>query len=251
MYKVCIVNYAKVRVHSSLYTYSLGSIMIPWTQLGSAQIPNNGGELKFSQRGDEFSIRLSGIRGELMNSRLYNSEKVLAELGCAYLNSTDNAQVLVGGLGMGYTLAAALKAVTSNSQVTVAELIPEVVVWNQGPLGNCANNPLQDSRTKVHIGDVRVLLNIKQPTFDAILLDVDNGPEGLTQKGNNSIYSLQGLDNIYKTLRPKGMLAIWSAGPDEQFTVRLKKAGFKADSRVVRARPGKGSRHTIFLARKP
>lgn len=251
MYKVCIVNYAKVRVHSSLYTYSLGSIMIPWTQLGSAQIPNNGGELKFSQRGDEFSIRLSGIRGELMNSRLYNSEKVLAELGCAYLNSTDNAQVLVGGLGMGYTLAAALKAVTSNSQVTVAELIPEVVVWNQGPLGNCANNPLQDPRTKVHIGDVRELLNNRQPTFDAILLDVDNGPEGLTQKGNNSIYSLQGLDNIFKTLRPKGMLAIWSAGPDEQFTVRLKKAGFKADSRVVRARPGKGSRHTIFLARKP
>jgi spermidine synthase len=250
MYKVCIINYAKVRVHNFLYRYSLGSIMIPWTQLGSAQIPNNGGELKFSQRGDEFSIRLSGIRGELMNSRLYNSEKVLAELGCAYLNSTNNAQVLVGGLGMGYTLAAALKAVTSNSQVTVAELIPEVVLWNQGPLGNCANNPLQDPRTKVHIGDVRERLNIRQPTYDAILLDVDNGPEGLTQKGNNSIYSLQGLDNIYKTLRPKGMLAIWSAGPDEQFTARLKKAGFKADSRVVRARPGKGSRHTIFLARK-
>ncbi len=225
--------------------------MIPWTQLGSAQIPNNGGELKFSQRGDEFSIRLSGIRGELMNSRLYNSEKVLAELGCAHLNSTDNAQVLVGGLGMGYTLAAALKAVTSNSQVTVAELIPEVVVWNQGPLGNCANNPLQDPRTKLHIGDVRERLNIRQPTFDAILLDVDNGPEGLTKKDNNSIYSSLGLENIYKTLRPKGMLAIWSAGPDEQFTVRLKKAGFKADSRVVRARPGKGSRHTIFLARKP
>ncbi|WP_297823192.1 hypothetical protein [uncultured Paraglaciecola sp.] len=225
--------------------------MIPWIQLGTAQIPNNGGELKFTQRGDEFSIRLSGIRGELMNSRLYNSEKELAELGCAHVKSANNAQVLVGGLGMGYTLAAALKAVTLNSQVTVAELIPEVVVWNQGPLGNCANNPLQDPRTKVHIGDVRELLNIRQPTFDAILLDVDNGPEGLTQKGNNSIYSLQGLDNVYKTLRPKGMLAIWSAGPDEQFTVRLKKAGFKADSCVVRARPGKGSRHTIFLARKP
>jgi spermidine synthase len=225
--------------------------MIPWIQLGTAQIPNNGGELKFTQRGDEFSIRLSGIRGELMNSRLYNSEKELAELGCAHVKSANNAQVLVGGLGMGYTLAAALKAVTLNSQVTVAELLPEVVVWNQGPLGNCANNPLQDPRTKVHIGDVRELLNIRQPTFDAILLDVDNGPEGLTQKGNNSIYSLQGLDNVYKTLRPKGMLAIWSAGPDEQFTVRLKKAGFKADSCVVRARPGKGSRHTIFLARKP
>jgi spermidine synthase len=225
--------------------------MIPWTELDTAQIPNNGGILKFSKRGDEFSIRLSGIRGELMNSRLYNSEKVLAQLGCAYLNSTDNAQVLVGGLGMGYTLAAALKAVTANSHVTVAELIPEVVKWNQGPLGNCAKNPLQDPRTKVHIGDVRKLLRIKKPTYDAILLDVDNGPEGLTQKGNNSIYSAQGLDDIYKTLRPKGMLAIWSAGPDHLFTIRLKKAGFKADSRIVRARPGKGSRHTIFLARKP
>ncbi len=225
--------------------------MIPWTQLGTAQIPNNGGELKFSQRADEFSIRLSGIRGELMNSRLYNSEKVLAELGCAHLNSADNAHVLVGGLGMGYTLAAALKAITSNSQVTVAELIPEVVVWNQGPLGNCAKNPLQDPRAKVHIGDVRELLSIKQPTFDAILLDVDNGPEGLTQKGNNSIYSAQGLDDIYKTLRPKGMLAVWSAGPDNLFAVRLKKAGFKTDTRIVRARPGKGSRHTIFLGRKP
>jgi spermidine synthase len=225
--------------------------MIPWTQLGTAQIPNNGGELKFSQRGDEFSIRLSGIRGELMNSRLYNSEKVLAELGCAYLKSTDKAQVLVGGLGMGYTLSAALKAVSANSQVTVAELIPEVVVWNQGPLGNCAKNPLQDPRTKVHAGDVRQLLNIRKPTFDAILLDVDNGPEGLTQKDNNSIYSPQGLEYIYKTLRPKGMLAIWSAGPDDLFAVRLKKSGFNTDTRVVRARPGKGSRHTIFLGRKP
>lgn len=225
--------------------------MIPWTQLGSAQIPNNGGELKFSQRGDEFSIRLSGIRGELMNSRLYNSEKVLAELGCAHLNSVDNAQVLVGGLGMGYTLAAALKAVSESSQVTVAELIPEVVLWNQGPLGNCAKNPLKDPRTKVHVGDVRELLKVSQPTFDAILLDVDNGPEGLTHKDNSSIYSPQGLQQIYATLRPKGMVAIWSAGPDYLFTVRLKKAGFIADTRIVRARPGKGSRHTIFLGRKP
>lgn len=251
MPKGCIVNYAKMLDQKYINTYLLGSIMIPWTQLGSAQIPNNGGELKFSQRGDEFSIRLSGIRGELMNSRLYNSEKELAELGCAHLKSTDNAQVLVGGLGMGYTLAAALKSVHENSQVTVAELIPEVVEWNQGPLGNCANNPLQDPRTKVHVGDVRELLTIRRPTFDAILLDVDNGPEGLTQNNNNSIYSPQGLQDIYQTLRPKGMLAIWSAGPDHKFTLRLKKAGFKADTRIVRARPGKGSRHTIFLARKP
>lgn len=225
-------------------------IMIPWTHLGSAQIPNSGGELKLSQRGDEFSIRLSGIRGELMNSRIYNSEKVLAELGCAHLKSTQNAQVLVGGLGMGYTLAAALKVVSDNSQVTVVELIPEVVVWNQGPLGNCAENPLQNPRTKLLITDVKELLINKKPIYDAILLDVDNGPEGLTQNDNNWIYSQPGLEEIYKTLRPKGMLAVWSAGPDSRFTMRLKKAGFNVDTRIVRARVGKGSRHTIFLARK-
>jgi spermidine synthase len=225
--------------------------MIPWVHLGSAQIPNNGGMLKFSQRGNEFSIRLSGIRGELMNSRVYNSEQVLSQLGCAHLSSQDNAQVLVGGLGMGYTLAAALKAVNSSSQVTVAELIPEVITWNQGPLGNCAGNPLLDSRTKVHIGDVADLLKTRKPTFDAVLLDVDNGPEGLTHADNNWIYSEPGLAEIYLTLRPQGMLAIWSAGDDYFFILRLKKAGFKVETRTVRARPGKGSRHTIFLAQKP
>jgi spermidine synthase len=224
--------------------------MIPWTQLGSADIPNDGGVLKFSQRGDEFSIKLSGIRGELMNSRVYNSEKVLSQLGCAHLTSTNNASVLVGGLGMGYTLSAALKAVNTSSTVTVAELIPEVVTWNEGPLGDCAGNPLKDSRTRVHIGDVKELLTSQKPRFDAILLDVDNGPEGLTHVNNDWIYSLQGLEVIYKTLRPKGMLAVWSAGPDYLFTVRLKKAGYKVDTRIVRARPGKGSRHTIFLAKK-
>lgn len=223
--------------------------MIPWIHLGTAQIPNDGGELKLSQRGDEFSIRLSGIRGELMNSRLYNSEKELSTLGCAYLKSTENAQVLVGGLGMGYTLAEALNVVTDSSQVTVAELIPEVVEWNRGPLGNCAKNPLSDPRAIVHMGDVKELLTVAKPKFDAILLDVDNGPEGLTHADNNWIYSMQGLQKIYKTLRPKGMLAVWSAGPDHVFTTRLKKAGFIVEERVVRARKGKGSRHTIFLAR--
>jgi spermidine synthase len=224
--------------------------MIPWIPLGTAQIPNDGGELKLSQRGEEFSIKLSGIRGELMNSRLFNSEVELSRLGCAYLKSTNNAQVLVGGLGMGYTLAEALKMVNQSSQVTVAELIPEVVVWNQGPLGQCAKNPLKDPRTKVHIGDVKELLSSKTASFDAILLDVDNGPEGLTHSDNNWIYSLEGLQEIFLTLKPKGMLAIWSAGPDYLFTVRLKKAGYDVDTRVVRARKGKGSRHTIFLARK-
>ncbi|MEH6473025.1 MAG: hypothetical protein V7752_17445 [Halopseudomonas sp.] len=224
--------------------------MIPWTVLGKAEIPNGGGELKLSQRGEEFSIRLSGVRGELMNSRVHNSEEVLAELGCAHLKSVDAAQVLVGGLGMGFTLAAALKAVTASSTVTVAELIPAVEEWNRGALGECAGRPLQDSRAQVHLGDVAELFDNKKPAFDAILLDVDNGPEGLTHTDNHGLYSLSGLDAIHKSLHVDGMLAIWSAFPDNHFLNRLKKTGFKASMRTVRARVGKGSRHTIFLAKK-
>jgi spermidine synthase len=224
--------------------------MIPWIRLGTATIPNNGGELTLSRRAEEFSIKLSGIRGELMNSRVYNSEKELSKLGCAHLSATQKAHVLVGGLGMGYTLAEALNVTTNSSTVTVAELVPEVVDWNQGDLGNCANNPLNNPRTKIHIGDIKGLLNTRKPTYNAILLDVDNGPEGLTQADNNWIYSLGGLTDIYNTLLPKGVLAIWSAGPDDSFKVRLKKAGYEVSSRIVRAREGKGSRHTIFLAKK-
>jgi spermidine synthase len=224
--------------------------MIPWTLLDTAQIPNDGGELTLSHRGDEFSIKLSGKRGELMNSRVYNSEKVLSQLGCAHIKPHLDAHILVGGLGMGYTLAAALKAVNADSKVTVAELVPEVVKWNEGPLGNCAGRPLQDPRTKVQIGDVKELLSSRQPTYDAILLDVDNGPKGLTHSDNNWIYSEDGLKDIYDTLQPNGMLAIWSAGPDYLFSVRLKKIGFRVDTRNVQARARKGSQHTIFLAKK-
>jgi len=231
--------------------------MIPWKQLSTAQIPNNGGELKLSQRGDEFSIRLSGVRGELMNSRMFNSEEALADLACAQLKVRDGsaevlgAEILVGGLGMGYTLAAALRGVGASSQVTVAELIPAVVEWNRGPLGECAGNPLRDARTKVHVGDVAELMNNNPRAYDAILLDVDNGPEGLTQTDNNWLYSQAGLEAIFNTLRPEGILAIWSAGADSMFAIRLKKARFKVTIHTVRARPGKGSRHTIFLAQKP
>jgi len=225
--------------------------MNPWTVLGVAQIPNDGGELTLSQRAEEFSIRLSGVRGELMNSRVHGSEEALAELGCAKLANEENAHVLVGGLGMGFTLAAALKAVSASSKVTVAELIPEVVEWNRGPLGDCAGKPLQDNRTHVHQGDVGECFKNGGAKLHAILLDVDNGPEGLTQSDNNWLYSLDGLNAMFNTLHPEGMLAIWSAGPDSLFTIRLKKAGYKVTQRTVRARPGKGSRHTIFLAQKP
>ena len=168
-------------------------------------------------------------------------------MGCARLAAADHAEVLVGGLGMGFTLAAALKAVTPTARVTVAELIPAVVDWNRGPLGDCAGKPLLDGRTQVYIGDVAELVKKERKAFDAILLDVDNGPEGLTHSDNDWLYSTDGLSTLYQSLRPGGTLAIWSAVPDPLFTIRLKKARFHATARTVRARPGKGSRHTIFL----
>lgn len=224
--------------------------MNKWLVLDVADIPNEGGQLKLSRRGEEFSIRLSGIRGDLMNSRVYGSEEALAELGCAGLKNRDDARVLIGGLGMGFTLAAALKVVRPSARVTVAELIPPVVEWNKGPLGECAGLPLLDKRTQVHIGDVAELIAGEKSAFDAILLDVDNGPEGLTHSDNDWLYSLKGLQAIYKSLCPDGTLAVWSAGPDPAFLTRLKKARFHASVRTVRARPGKGSRHSIFLAHR-
>ncbi len=220
-------------------------------KLATAIIPNNGGELVLLQSEDEFTIKLSGSRGVLMNSRVYNSEQELAKLGCAHIKNKENAEVLVGGLGMGYTLATALECVTASSRVTVAELIPEVVEWNRGPLGECAGKPLEDERSHVRLGDIAELIKQQKPDFDAILLDVDNGPEGITNSDNNWLYTSAGLNALYNSLRPKGMLAVWSAAPDSMFITQLKKAGFKASDKMVRARPGKGSRHIIFLAKKP
>lgn len=224
--------------------------MSRWVVLGTAKVPNSDEELKLLQRDQEFSIKLPGIKGELMNSRVHGSEEALAELGCAGHAALENQRVLIGGLGMGFTLAAALKTMPACAEVVVAELIPEVVEWNRGPLGDCAGRPLEDERSRVHVGDVADLLQA-QATYHAILLDVDNGPEGLTASENERLYSSAGLEAFYRSLHPEGMLAIWSAGPDSMFVIRLKKAGFKVEVRTVRARPGKGSRHTIFLAQKP
>ena len=224
--------------------------MIPWTLLGTANIPNNGGELRLTQRENDFSIHLKGVRGELMNSRVHCSELALAELGCAHIQGAEKSKVLVGGLGMGFTLAAALKAISISSQVVVAELVPEVIEWNKGPLGECAGRPLDDDRVLVHQGDVAELFKTKQATYDAVLLDVDNGPEGFTQADNNNLYSIETLQAIRQTLHPDGVLAIWSAWHDPKFTLQLKKSRFKVETKTVRAHKGKGSRHTIYLARK-
>ncbi len=224
--------------------------MIPSILLGTANIPNDGGVLRLTQRGNDFSIHLQGLRGELMNSRVHSSELALAELGCAHIKGRENTKVLVGGLGMGFTLAAALKATSISSQVLVAELVPEVVEWNKGPLGECADKPLDDKRAEVYVGDVADLFKTEQATYDAVLLDVDNGPEGFTQADNNNLYSIESLRAIGQTLHPDAVLAIWSAWHDPKFTQQLKKAHFDVEIKTVRAHKGKGSRHTIYLAKK-
>ena len=223
--------------------------MIPKVLLGKAQIPNDGGELTLTQHDDFFSIALTGVHGDLMTSRMYSSEVALSELGCAHLDGVENAKVLVGGLGMGFTLSAALEATSESSEVLVAELVPEVVEWNKGPLGDCAGRPLDDARAKVYIGDVAELFINPKPTFDAILLDVDNGPEAFTHDDNSDLYSIHSLNAIRAMLRPKGVLAVWSAWHDPSFTKKLKKANFNASYKTVRAHKGKGSKHTIYLAK--
>ena len=222
-----------------------------WITIESTTIPGSDIELSLSQRNDEFAIRISGVSGDLMNSRMHHSEDALAEFACTRLSTTKNARILVGGLGMGFTLAAVLKTVAASAEVIVAELVPAVVDWNRGLLGKCAGRPLEDDRTHVHKGDVADLLKQGSDEFDAILLDVDNGPEAMTHSDNEWLYSPRGLKNIFQKLRPEGIVTIWSARADQQFTNRLKKTGFNVQLRTVRERPGKGSRHTIFVAQKP
>jgi spermidine synthase len=223
--------------------------MTPWILLDSAPVPGQGGELRLYRRGDEFSIRIAG-RGELMNSRVHGSEEALAEQTCARLADRSQPRLLIGGLGMGFTLAAALRQLGDRAQLVVAELVPGVVAWNRGPLGEHAGHPLRDPRVSVHEGDVARLLNNAQPGFDAILLDVDNGPEGFTRKQNDWLYSVNGLNAAYATLRPGGVLAVWSAGPDRDFAQRLRKVGFEVDEVRVRAHGAKGARHIIWFARR-
>jgi spermidine synthase len=223
--------------------------MLPWILLDSTKVPGNGGELSLHQRGDEFSIRIKG-HGELMNSRVHGSEDALAEHTCARLVDCKKPRLLIGGLGMGFTLATALQHVNKQAQVTVAELVPAVVKWNRGPLAKHAGYPLRDPRVSVVEEDVAQILMAEQQAYDAILLDVDNGPEGLTRKENDRLYSINGLKKAYAALRPQGVLAVWSAGPNNSFMQRLRKVGFEVDEVRVRARGKKGPRHIIWFARR-
>jgi spermidine synthase len=218
-----------------------------WNQLGEAAIPNTDQSLYLYQGKDDFFIKLSGGY-ELMSTRKHASEDALGSLPCRRLKHSESARVLIGGLGMGFTLAAVLAEVGSNAEVTVAELIPEVVEWNRGPLGERSGYPVNDPRTVIHVGDVVKLLRKSSACFDVIALDVDNGPEGLTKSTNDWLYSMSGIAAAQDALSPVGILAYWSADPDQAFHDRLRRCGFMVEEVIVFAHGKKGARHTIWLA---
>ncbi|HEX8697402.1 MAG TPA: hypothetical protein VF815_01065 [Myxococcaceae bacterium] len=220
--------------------------MKPWEVLARAPAPD-GGEFVLHHRDGEFVIRVHGQ--ELMSSRVHGSEEEMARLGCEGLRSTPGARVLVGGLGLGYTLRATLDALGPQAQAVVAELAPAIVEWNRGPLAPLAGRPLEDPRVQVEVADVRKVMRNAGP-WHAILLDVDNGPAALTRASNASLYDSAGLSAAHAALVPGGRLVVWSAGPDARFTSRLAKAGFTAETHAVSAGKGRGTRHTLFVARR-
>jgi len=223
--------------------------VIPWEEIERAEVPGGEEEVILRKRGPEFSIRVATT--ELMNSRIHGSEDALAELTCSRISRKPGRRILIGGLGMGYTLAAALQHSGDDSLITVAELIPAVIRWNREHLGHLAGNPLADGRVFVRQEDVAETITREKSIWDAIILDVDNGPDGITRKVNDRLYGMSGLKNAFLALRTGGVLSIWSSGTDEQFTSRLKQCRFQTEIVTVRARkPGKGARHTIWLATK-
>ena len=220
--------------------------MIPWSLLDSARVPGDGGEMLFYRRGSEFSIRVGGY--ELMNSRAYGSEDALAEMTCERLRDRNRARVLIGGLGMGFTLAGVVARLGKASEIVVAELVPEVVRWNRNEMAEVNGAALADRRVTVIEKDVLQVIRSTKGGFDAIMLDVDNGPNAMTSKGNDRIYSASGLRAAHGALRENGLLAVWSAGPDPAFAQRLRKAGFTVEELGVRSRGrGGGHRYVIWI----
>ena len=221
--------------------------MIPWELLGEARTPE-GTHMTLTRRGSEYMILADGK--DLMSSRMRGSEEELARLGCECARKLEAPCVLVGGLGMGFTLRATLDVLPSEATVVVAELMEAVVDWNRGPLAPLAQRPLEDRRVRVELGDVANTLREGIGRFDAVLLDVDNGPAAFTQTSNAGLYDNAGLLMLRAALRPAGLLAVWSAWDDRKFEHRLRHHGFTVETHHVRARLQKGGpRHTIFVGR--
>jgi spermidine synthase len=220
--------------------------MIPWVQLDTATVPGGDSELRLLRRGNEFSIMAGAVT--LMNSRMSGSEIALAELACDRLRGRRNCRILIGGYGMGFTLRAALAGFGRDAQILVAELVPAVMAWARGPMAELTADCLSDPRVRVHEANVGSLIASARAAFDAILLDVDNGPDGLSRSANGALYALRGLEAARKALRPKGLLAVWSAAPDKAFADRLGHAGFAVDEIKARANKGRGGRYIIWAA---
>ncbi|RWM22636.1 MAG: hypothetical protein E5X53_07825 [Mesorhizobium sp.] len=220
--------------------------MIPWVQIDTAKTPDGDHELRLKRRGTEFSIMLGS--NELMNSRLSGSEEGLARLSCQRIADRRRPKILIGGLGMGFTLRAALAELGADAGIVVAELVPAVMAWARGPMASVFGGCLDDPRVTVREADVGQLIRSEASAWDAILLDVDNGPEGIVHKANDALYSTAGLISARAALKPGGVLAVWSQGPDSGFTRRLKQAGFAVEEVGVRADGKRGARHVIWIA---
>ena len=222
--------------------------MIPWEHLATAPIPDSAGTLRLMRRGGEYSIMTGGT--ELMNSRLSGSEKSLATLACAKIAGRDAPTVLIGGLGMGFTLRAALEVLPSDASVIVAEIVPQVVDWARGPLASLFGDSLDDPRVTIRIGDVAVPIREADGSFDAMLLDVDNGPGGLDRAANDDLYGVDGLLVARRALTPGGVLAVWSSAPNDAFFRLLRRSFTVEEKKVSATGTGKGARHIIWLATK-
>lgn len=222
--------------------------MTPREVIGVAEVP--GGEpLRLVRHGRDFIIMLE--RNELMSSRMSGSEEALAEMTLDRLSDPANARLLIGGYGMGFTLRAALRRLGPKGWACVVELVPGIIEWARGPMESLTDGCLDDPRTQLVMGDVGAEIARSRGSWEAILLDVDNGPDGLTRDANDGLYTMRGLEKARAALAPGGVLAVWSAGPDPAFTRRMRDAGFAVEEVQVRARSnGKGPRHVIWFGRK-
>ena len=220
--------------------------MLPWIELGRAQVPG-GGEFRLMQRGQEFTI-FAGTIG-LMSSRQSGSEEAMAKIAAERIGGRPKAKVLIGGLGMGFTLRRSLADFGADAEITVAELVPEIAgAWARGPLAEVHGPTLDDPRLNLVVGDVGAVMG--RDKFDAILLDVDNGPEGLSRPGNDALYSHAGISKAKAALKPGGLLIVWSVAPDAAFTKRLQQSGLKTEELKARAHGGRGARHVLWVGTK-
>ncbi|WP_022685315.1 spermidine synthase [Sphingomonas phyllosphaerae] len=214
--------------------------------VGVAEVPD-GPPLRLFRRGADFMIVLE--RNELMSTRMSGSEVALGTMTCDRLADRPAPHLLVGGYGMGFTLRAVLAQLGPDASVTVAELVPGIIEWARGPMAALADGCLDDPRVALVIGDVGATIRSAARRYDAILLDVDNGPDGLTRPGNDGLYGPRGLAAAHSALRAGGVLAVWSAAPDPRFARRLGDSGFDVEEVKVRAREnGKGATHVIWFA---